>query len=420
LEDLILLAGGLRPDAYKVEAVIARMGRGTEEEDQRKVATIVVPVPSDFTRIPDEEKTPLETYDKIIIRNLPEWEPLPVVSVEGQIKYPGSYSLEVREERISSIIRRAGGLKKEAFPEGAVLFRRKDIIEMSQERQAESNRVAINLKKALENPGGPYDIVLKDDDRLFVPYNPGSVEVKGAVRNPSIIQYREGKGLDYYIKLCGGYRRDADKVNTIVCLPGNTASKKKKFLFFSSSPSILPGSIIEVPFKGEKREIEIVEVRGAVKNPTLVQYRRGEKLDYYIDLCGGYRENADIGNTIIHLPDGRILESRGVLSFNPYLLPGGVIEVPFKGEERELEVGDVDVRGAVRNPSLIIYRDDERLDYYIDFCGGYSQNADIENIVIHLPDGSTIERKGALSFNPDIPAGSIIEIPFKGKKEISK
>jgi len=420
LEDLILLAGGLRPDAYKVEAVIARMGRGTEEEGQRKVATIVVPVPSDFTIIPDEEKTPLETYDKIVIRNLPDWEPLPVVSVEGQAKYPGSYSLEVREERISSIIRRAGGLKKEAFPEGAVLFRRKDIIEMSQERQAESNRVAINLKKALENPGGPYDIVLKDDDRLFVPYNPGSVEVKGAVRNPSIIQYREGKGLDYYIKLCGGYRRDADKVSTIVCLPGNIASKKKKFLFFSSSPSVLPGSVIEVPFKGEKREIEIVEVRGAVKNPTLVQYRRGEKLDYYIDLCGGYRENADIESTIIHLPDGRILESRGVLSFNPYLLPGSVIEVPFKGEERELEIGDIEVRGAVKNPSLIKYREGEKLDYYIDFCGGYSQNADIESIVIHLPDGSTIERKEALSFDPDIPAGSIIEVPFKGKKEISK
>lgn len=420
LEDLILLAGGFRPDAYKVEAVIARMGPGTEEEGQRKVATIVVPVKADFAIIPDEEKTPLETYDKIVIRNLPEWEPLPVVSVEGQVKYPGSYPLEVREERISSIIRRAGGLKKEAFAKGAVLFRRKDIIEMSRERQQESNRVAINLKKALEKPDGPYDIVLKDGDQLFVPYNPGSVEVKGAVRNPSIIQHREGKNLDYYIKLCGGYNKDADKTNTVVYLPGSTASRKKKFLFFSFSPSICPGSIIEVPFKGEKREIEVLEVRGGVKNPTLVQYRRGEKLDYYINLCGGYRENADRGNTIIHLPDGSILESRGVLSFNPYLLPGSVIEVPFKGEERELEIGDVDVRGAVNNPSLIIYREGERLDYYIDFCGGYSQNADIENIVIHLPDGSTIERKGALSFDPSIPPGSIIEVPFKGKKEIRK
>ena len=420
LEDLILLAGGLRPDAYKVEAVIARTGRATEEEGQRKVATIVVPIPSEFAIIPDEEKTPLETYDKIIIRNLPEWEPLPVVSVEGQVKYPGSYSLGVREERISIMARRVGGFKKEAYPEGAVLFRRKDIIEMSPEKQQERDRVAINLKEALENPGGPYDLVLRDGDQIYIPLNPGSVEVKGAVRNPSIIQHRKGKGLDFYIELCGGYNKDADKTNTVVYLPGNTASKKKKFLFFSSSPSILPGSIIEVPFKGEKREIEIVEIRGAVKNPTLVQYRRGEKLDYYVNLCGGYRENANIENTIIHLPDRSILESRGVLSFNPYLFAGSVVEVPFKGEERRLEIGDVEVRGAVRNPSLIIYREGEKLDYYIDFCGGYKENADIENIVIHLPDGSTIEREGSLSFDPDIPPGSIIEIPFKGKKELSK
>jgi len=419
LEDLILLAGGLRPDAYKVEAVIARTQPG-EEEGQRKVATIVVPVVSEFAIIPDEEKTPLGTYDSIVIRNLPEWEPLPVVSVEGQVKYAGSYSLETKEERLSSIIRRAGGLKKEAYPEGAALFRRKDIIEMSLGRQEERSSVAINLKAALENPGESYDLVLRDGDRIFVPYNPGSVEIKGAVRNPSIVQYRKGKGLGYYIDLCGGYRKDADKRNTIVCLPGNIASKKKKFLFFSSGPSILPGSVIEVPFRGEEREIEIVEVRGAVKNPTLIQYRRGEKLDYYINLCGGYRENADVGNTIIHLPKGEILESKGVISFNPYLLPGSVVEVPFKGKERELEIGDVKVQGAVKNPSLIKYREGEKLDYYIDFCGGYKENADIENIVVHLPDGSFIEREGAISFDPDIPPGSIIEVPFKGEKELRK
>lgn len=419
LEDLILLAGGLRPDAYKVEAVIARTHPGVEE-GQRKVATSVVPIVSDFAIIPDEDKTPLGTYDRIVIRNLPEWEPAPVVSVSGQVKYPGSYSLEQKGERISSIIRRVGGLKKEGFPEGATLFRRKDIIEMSRERQQQREKIAIDLKKALEHPDGTHDLALKDGDQLFVPSNPGSVEVKGAVRNPSIFQYRKGKKLGYYIKLCGGYSKDADKANTVAYLPNNAAYKKKKFLFFSFSPSILPGSTIEVPFKGEEREIKIVELRGAVKKPTLIQYRKGEKLDYYINLCGGYKENADIENTIIHLPDGTILESRGVLSFNPYPLPGSVVEVPFKSEERELEIGDVEVRGAVKNPSLIRYREGEKLDYYLDFCGGYKENADIENIVIHLPDGSFIEREGAVSFDPDIPPGSIIEVPFIKKKEISK
>jgi protein involved in polysaccharide export with SLBB domain len=177
LEDLILVAGGLRPDAYKVEAVIARTGRGKggsegeKKEAPARIATVVVPIKENFAVLPEPEKTRLEIYDKVVIRNLPEWEPLPVATVEGQVVYPGSYSLESREERISGIIRKCGGLKKEAFPEGAVLYRRKNIIEMTRERQEGSEKVAINLKEALNNPGSPYDLVLKDDDRIYIPYN---------------------------------------------------------------------------------------------------------------------------------------------------------------------------------------------------------------------------------------------------------
>ena len=335
LEDLILLAGGLRPDAYKVEAIIAR----TEpeiEEDQQKVSTIVVPVASEFASIPNEEKTPLGAYDNIVIRNLPEWEPLPVVSVEGQVRFPGSYSLERRDERISSIMRRAGGLREGAYAEGAILFRRRDIVEMSRERNGEKERIAINFKRAIDNPGGADDLVLRDGDQIFVPLNPGSVEVKGAVRNPSIIQYIEGKKMKYYIDLCGGYSKDADKASTVAYLPNDMAYRKSRFLFFSSSPSILPGSIIEVPFKGEENEFKVVdvEVRGAVKNPSMILYRKSKKLDYYIDYCGGFSPDANLENIIIHLPDGSLIERKGALTYNPKIPPGSIIEVPFKEKEK--------------------------------------------------------------------------------------
>ena len=251
LEDLILLAGGLRPDAYKVEAVIARLQPG-EEEGQKKVSTIVVPVESNFASIPDEEKTPLEAYDKIVIRNLPEWEPLPVVSVAGQVKYAGSYSLETRDERISNLIRRVGGFKKGAFIEGAYLFRRKDIVKMSEKGLGGKDRISFNLKKALVEPGGLYDLVLKDGDRIFIPHNPGSVEVRGAVQRPSILQYSVGKRVSYYIKLCGGYPENGDRNNVVVLYPGGEAKKVTKFLIFRSNPTVLPGSVIEVPFKTKK------------------------------------------------------------------------------------------------------------------------------------------------------------------------
>jgi len=328
LEDLIILAGGLRPEAYKIEAVIARIQPG-KEGTQGSVATIVVPVELNFSSNPEDEKTFLETYDKIVIRNLPEWEPLPVVSVEGQVKYPGSYSLEARQERISTIIKRAGGLKKEAFAEGGVLFRRKDILEMSPVKSDEKEKLAISLKDALENPGGHDDLILKDGDQIFVPLNPGSIQVVGAVKNPSILQYKEGKKIDYYIKICGGYTKDADRKNIVAYLPNNIAYKKEKFLFLSFNPSLLPGSKIEVPFRGEKEKIDIVEVRGAVQKPTLIQHKRGKKLDYYINECGGYTETSDIQNIIIYLPDGVPLKREGTLSFNPTISPGSIIEVPF-------------------------------------------------------------------------------------------
>jgi len=328
LEDLIILAGGLRPEAYKIEAVIARIQPG-KEGTQGSVATIVVPVELNFSSNPEDDKISLETYDKIVIRNLPEWEPLPVVSVEGQVKYPGSYSLEARQERISTIIKRAGGLKKEAFPEGGVLFRRKDILEMSPIRNDEKEKLAIDLKAALENPGRHDDLILKDGDQIFVPFNPGSIEVVGAIKKPSILQYKEGKKIDYYIERCGGYTKDADRKNIVAYLPNNIAYKKKKFLFLSFNPSLLPGSKIEVPFRGEKAKIDIVEVRGAVQKPALIQHKQGKKLDYYINECGGYTETSDIQNIIIYLPDGVPLKREGTLSFNPTILPGSIIEVPF-------------------------------------------------------------------------------------------
>ena len=72
-----------------------------------------------------------------------------------------------------------------------------------------------------------------------------------------------------------------------------------------------------------------------MKSPTLIQYRKGEKLKYYLDLCGGYGENADMGNIIVHAPDGSVLEAKGSMMFNPAILPGSIIEVPFKTEKEK-------------------------------------------------------------------------------------
>jgi polysaccharide export outer membrane protein len=409
LEDLILIAGGLRPEALKVEAVVARRIATAEA---RKVITYVIPIAQDFASLPPEKKNALTMFDEVVIRNLPEWEPLPVVTITGEVNFPGSYSLESREERVSSLIRRCGGLKKEAFPEGAWLYRRKDILDMRSEATSETERIAFNLAKAIQNPGSDYDLILKDGDRIYVPTNPGNVEVKGAVRNPSRFHYQKGKGINYYINLSGGLTSEADKKNIVVYFPDGTAKRKGNSIF--GSLEIKPGCVIEVPYK-ESKEIQVVEVRGAVKVPMIIQLRKNERLRYYLDLCGGLREDADPEGIMVHLPDGRKMEARGTAYFNPYIEPGAIIEVPFKGQVEKLTGGDVEVRGAVRNPMLVRFREGESLDYYLAFCGGPREDADMDNIIVHFADGRTLERKGAKEFKPQLEPGAIIEVPVKRK-----
>ena len=91
-----------------------------------------------------------------------------------------------------------------------------------------------------------------------------------------------------------------------------------------------PGSTIEVPFVGEATRLETVEVTGAVVKPALVQYIKGAKLGYYLNLCGGYAKNADIDKVVVHLLNGEILTKLNNAAFNPVVPAGSIIVVTAK------------------------------------------------------------------------------------------
>ena len=330
LEDLLMLAGGLTPDAYKVEALIARTAR-KEGEESLQSSNFVIPVPDDFALIPIGKRTPLEAFDKVVIRHVPGWEPQELVYIAGEIVYPGTYTVLSKEERISSLIKRAGGLKKEALAEGALLQRRKTIVGLSRGEAGGYESVAFDLTEALARPGREADVLLKDGDRISIPTNPGVVEVRGAVRKPGVLQYRGSASLEDYVRLCGGYIRSADKNNAIVFLPNQTAKKRSRFLFFRLNMDVPPGSIINIPEKEQESGAgNTVEVKGAVKFPLEVKYRAGRKLDYYLEVCGGFRDDADPGLIVVRLPDGTVLDSKGVAPFNPVIPAGSSVQVAFK------------------------------------------------------------------------------------------
>ena len=343
VEDLIVLAGGLNAEAYKVEAVIARReGTGSDATAAgRGEATIKVPIEPGFAILPMDKKTPLKPFDRIVVRNFPDWEPLPVVTLQGEVLYPGEYSLINREERISSLIKRAGGLRGEALQEGASILRSRKVFWISPMEPEMKYLITLNLVGALEEPGGESDIVLKDGDTIFIPRNPGTVEIRGAVQKPLILQHKESHGVQDYVEMCGGYLKTADRGNIIIIAANNETRKLGHGLFSNTNPSVSPGSIIQVGYVGEETKLETIEVKGEVVKPAVIQHFKGATLGFYLSLCGGFTKDADAGKIAVHNPDGGLLVKKENEEFNPVILPGSVIIVQAKA-------GAEDWRGRLR------------------------------------------------------------------------
>ena len=335
LEDLIMMAGGLLPEAFRVEAAIARSEKvDSTDAGALLMTTLKVPVSfKDYASLPAERRTLLKADDRVTLRAVPGWEKVPSVQVEGEVNEPGNFTLQGEAETVSSLILRAGGLKKQALPEGAIVKRKKGIVTMSEQNSAEYYDITVNLPLALANPGSADDIVLKGDDRLFIPTNPGIVEVRGAVKRPLTLQHLPERSLEDYIALCGGYLDKADPANLTVFaankvaitqqVRGETAKgggKNRKLL--AGKASIPAGSVIEVPFLRETERMMTVEVKGAVAKPALIQHIEGAPLGYYLNLSGGFSHDADLDQISVLLPDGGLLVKTGNQPFNP-IIPGG-------------------------------------------------------------------------------------------------
>jgi len=259
LSDAIVMARGLLDEAYKYEAEIVRTlpARVSLEEPAQ---VIRVPISENYATMPRDKDFRIMKDDAIFIRTVPGWEKPRRVRIEGEICFPGEYILAKAEERISDLVKRAGNLKETAYLPGAVFTRLLDKESTASGRV----RVVIDLARALEHPGGSADLILRNGDRLFVPINPMTVEVRGAVRRPAVIQYRKGRGMSYYIARCGGFRGDALKRDTLLVNPDGTATRRGWGLF---EPKPLPGSVILVP-PYEEAEAERAGLAG--RSPTLV------------------------------------------------------------------------------------------------------------------------------------------------------
>jgi polysaccharide biosynthesis/export protein len=178
----------------------------------------------------------LEPNDRILVRYIPEFEMPRVVVVAGEVRYPASYTLSRREERLREVLlTRAGGLTSQAFASGFRLVRN-------------GNLVDVDLPAVLRDQRHRHNLVLLPGDSLIVPEHNPVVTIRGAVNSPASILYRSGAPLAYYIDNAGGYARDADKGRTNVRYANGRGAVVRRSLLYSSTPPVEPGAVITVPF----------------------------------------------------------------------------------------------------------------------------------------------------------------------------
>jgi protein involved in polysaccharide export with SLBB domain len=253
MRDLVLLAGGVEEGAYLTEAEIARLPEN--RADGVTATTVRVPLDSSylFERGPDGKylgppgipapkgtapAVPLRPYDNVLILRQPNWELQRTVAVGGEVKFPGRYTLLAKKERLSDVIKRAGGFTTAAFPGGIVFVR----------QQGNVGRIGVDLPKVVKDPRFRDNLILQDGDSVFIPAFSGVVTVQGAVNAPEAVAYVPGANLDYYVRAAGGGNRKADMKRAYVRQPnGKVQSVHRRFLLPDGVPKPGPGGVVVVP-----------------------------------------------------------------------------------------------------------------------------------------------------------------------------
>ena len=286
IEDLIVMAGGLRDQASLMRVEVSRVLRdpfATKKSDQygKKFHFDL----KNGLVIDSERKFLLEPYDHVTIYSSPVYNQTRLVTVTGEVEWEGTIAMEQKQTHLSDIIEMAGGLTPYAYLRGATLLRRMNEEErrrMSATMQAvrdiltekgdsisyskldldNNYPVYIDLEKAVNNPGCEADILMREGDQIFIPeYNP-VVKVSGDVMFPNTVFYESGKSYKYYVNEAGGFGHRAKKSKTFIVYQNGKASLVKK----GAKPE--PGCEIVVVSKKKRQPLQVSDVVGALGGLT--------------------------------------------------------------------------------------------------------------------------------------------------------
>ena len=268
LEDFILQAGGLKDKASIIKVDVARriLNPKAITNDSVIAKTYTFALKEGFV-IDGTPGFELQPFDEVYVRKSPGYSHQQNIQVEGNVMFAGTYTLSSKNERLSDIIKKAGGVTDLAYVPGARLERRitpderlrmqtvikmaqmqsgkKDSLDMKKLDLGDTYYVGIELDKALKEPGGDADLVLREFDRIIVPEYNGTVKISGDVMYPNTVAYEKGRKAGWYINQAGGWGNRAKKSHTYIVYMNGTVAK------VGHNAKVRPGSEIIVPSKPE-------------------------------------------------------------------------------------------------------------------------------------------------------------------------
>ena len=272
IEDLILQAGGLTDRASTIKVDVSRRLRDPNAAE----ATMEIAKTFSFS-LADQTSFTLEPYDIVQVRRSPVFQDPIRVTVEGEIAFEGSYTMEQKNQRLSDVVKSAGGVVPGAYVRGARLVRRmtadekarmqavikmarqsadgKDSIALNKIAMSDTYTVGIHLDEALAHPGSTQNIELMDGDRLIIPRYNNTVRISGDVNGPNTVAFEEGKGYKYYIKQAGGFGDRAKKSHTYIVYQNGTMAVAKE-------GKIEPGCEVVVPSKAPRNQNSMAQWLG--------------------------------------------------------------------------------------------------------------------------------------------------------------
>jgi protein involved in polysaccharide export with SLBB domain len=323
-EELILIAGGLQESANIKDIEIARR---LEDSDSGTLSDIITTsINPDLSFNPNAIS--LAPFDQVIVRKRANFTMQRLVSVEGQVNSPGIFAIQTSVDRISDLIKRAGGVNQFAYTKGATLIRKTEFFNTESEqvrRQKNLEALRVLLRETPTNPEAQEELLI----RLFRDLPKETVAKTDSTANnakrESLDQIAaETPGLAVKIKETEAVAINLEK---ILANPG------------SEEDLVLEeGDILNVP-----KLLQTVRMRGDVVYPTTLRHEQGRGLQYYINGAGGFDRRANRKQTYVVYANGAVKRTKGVLGIRSYpaVEPGAEVIIPSKGPKIPLRLGDL-------------------------------------------------------------------------------